>query len=321
MKISLLLLFSVSLTNNLSAQVYCKNDLVVTAEEIRNYKTDSLFIAGDYQNSLALALENIKDPHDEEAEDVFARIIRSYAGLGKTDSALIWTDSLLTKVHPGIDFYFFGEFNPLFHTKKFNEYYKSVIDSIKEKYPALNEEYYTQLLQIKNSGWMYLKMKADYKKLLSVSFKAAVDDLYKQSIINSFSILDKMIAKYAYPTTKNVGLEGVEISFLLVEQLTAINKEQEESRYSAIYDAAFKAGIVSNLNYAENADHHNIISNCSQEYGTQYWYDTTERKYNFYPISDVNNVDERRKLIGLEPIEAKRIGLDKVEMKDDGTHY
>ncbi len=140
---------------------------------------------------------------------------------------------------------------------------------------------------------------------------ARVDSLRKvtaqqdhENVIKAISILNK----YGWQSPQKVGIQGSQALFMVIQHADL----PTQKKYLPMIREAEHRGEILSSNLAILEDRINMREGKKQLYGSQATTDTQTGKSFFYPIADVDHLDERRKRMGLEPMTqyAKTVGLD-----------
>jgi hypothetical protein len=120
--------------------------------------------------------------------------------------------------------------------------------------------------------------------------------------------LRKKILAEGFPTPEQVGREGVNAAFLLVQHADADLEFQE--RVLPMIEAAYRRGTVDGQNLGLLTDRVLKAHGHKQRYGTQ----TTMKAGQIVidPIEDSANVDDRRAMLGLPPLKDYKRLLDSI---------
>jgi len=114
--------------------------------------------------------------------------------------------------------------------------------------------------------------------------------------------MKEIIAKHGWPGKRLVGEDGANAAWLLVQHA---DKDREfQKRCLKLLERAVKAREATAGELAYLTDRVLVGENKKQIYGTQFR--TVDGKLEPYPIEDEDNVDKRRKEIGLSPMAAYR---------------
>ena len=124
--------------------------------------------------------------------------------------------------------------------------------------------------------------------------KAEYKQTYAQADSINFSQIDQILCTYGYPSIDVAGEAYITPFYLLSFSPTAL----KEKHYHLLQSAVNK-GILSPKSFAFFDDKHRIAKGQKQLYGTQSYYDK-DKKEIFYPSEEPDNLQQRRKSIGLE---------------------
>lgn len=117
---------------------------------------------------------------------------------------------------------------------------------------------------------------------------------YKDSL--SFAAIEKIIQRYGYPSRQIAG-EAADIPFYIIGYAPVTIKE----KYINEFILAADRGTISWTSLAHFIDKVKVAKGEKQVYGTQGEYDK-DFKLILYPVADPENLNERRKKVGLEPL-------------------
>jgi hypothetical protein len=134
------------------------------------------------------------------------------------------------------------------------------------------------------------------------------DSLKKATYVNGIHVSKKIYAQYGYPTPKLVGADASHHFFVLIQHADSDPHFQVEML--PVLDKLSKSGDISRKDYAYLYDRVQHNTKGKQLYGTQPAYDKSGNLFDsnnkiIYPpdLADPENVDKRRKEVGLGPIE------------------
>lgn len=111
--------------------------------------------------------------------------------------------------------------------------------------------------------------------------------------------IEGLIDKKGWPRVGAVGPEAAMAAFLVVMH----SGDGLQKKYLADIKRVCEAGELPWERYAAIYDRSLFNENKPQKYGTHTRYNEQTRKEELYPIEDESNVDERRKALGLPPLE------------------
>jgi len=153
-----------------------------------------------------------------------------------------------------------------------------------------------------------LKMKALAEAGASQDSVNKQDSIKKQTYIRHIALIKGIYAKYGYPTTKLVGKDASHHFFVLIQH--SDSKPQFQSTMLPVLEKLSRKGSISRKDYAYLYDRVQRNTGGKQLYGTQLSYGPKGNLFDsnnkiIYPpdLADPAHVDERRKEIGLEPLE------------------
>ncbi|MFT3826561.1 MAG: hypothetical protein QM731_21750 [Chitinophagaceae bacterium] len=151
-------------------------------------------------------------------------------------------------------------------------------------------------------------------KILSLNEQGAPQDsiqkqqgVSKDTYIRHLEIIKGIYAQYGYPTTKMVGEEVSHEFFVLIQH--ADSDPQFQATMLPVIGRLSRKGKVAKKDYAYLYDRVQRNTGGKQRYGTQpSWkkgnlFDENNRIIYPTDLEDPQNVDKRRKKMGLEPLE------------------
>lgn len=134
------------------------------------------------------------------------------------------------------------------------------------------------------------------------------DSIKKQTFIRHIAAIKQLYKQYGYPTTKLVGTEASHHFFVLIQH--ADSDPTFQASMLPILEKLAKKGNISIKDYAYLYDRVQRNTGGKQLYGTQLSYNSKGSFFDdnnkiIYPadLADPANVDQRRKKVGLGPIE------------------
>jgi hypothetical protein len=153
-----------------------------------------------------------------------------------------------------------------------------------------------------------LKIKGAFDKKVQFDSIQKLQDIEKQTFDRHIPVIKDIYSRYGYPTIKLVGQEASTHYFTLIQHSDSDPKFQ--SSMLPTLKSLSKKGQVSIKDYAYLYDRIQRNTGGQQLYGTQLSFDNNGNLFDssnkiIYPkdLADPNNVDKRRKKIGLKPIE------------------
>jgi hypothetical protein len=130
---------------------------------------------------------------------------------------------------------------------------------------------------------------------------AQVDSAIKVAhVADSLNIIKvtQIIDKYGWLGPQDVGMNGSQALFLVIQHANLATQQ----KYLPMIRTAVKDGKTLSSNLALLEDRVNMREGKNQIYGSQLFRNKSTGKMCFYPIADPDNVDQRRKAMGLQPI-------------------
>jgi CubicO group peptidase (beta-lactamase class C family) len=153
-----------------------------------------------------------------------------------------------------------------------------------------------------------LKLKAMYERNAPRDSLKMQDSLKKATYVNGISQSKKIYAQYGYPTEKLAGTDASHHFFVLIQH--ADNDPAFQVAMLPVLDQLSKEGNILRKDYAYLYDRVQHNTKGKQLYGTQPTYDKKGNLFDsnnkiIYPpdLADPENVDQRRKEVGLGTIE------------------
>ena len=164
----------------------------------------------------------------------------------------------------------------------------------KTQYP--NEATQLAALWEKDQYWRFRLGKA-YEKNDTVSANAIWKKLKPTDSINLIR-LQAIMDRIGWPTVSKVGKPGASTAFLIIDH----SPREIMEKYFPFLETAAKNGDASLASYATMKDRILVNRGKKQIYGTQRYWDSKTNKFIYFPIEDEQNVNARRKEVGLEPL-------------------
>lgn len=111
-------------------------------------------------------------------------------------------------------------------------------------------------------------------------------------------IVEKIISDYGWLGPQDVGMQGSQALFLVIQHADL----STQKKYIQMIRKAEKDGKTLSSNLAILEDRIAMREGKKQIYGSQRFTDKTTRKSYVYPIQDIDNLDNRRTLMGMPPM-------------------
>lgn len=204
-----------------------------------------------------------------------------------------------------LHFYYYGKW------KYYDENGRHEKTALFEKGRLVKEDY---LLKNKNQDYAKLTIELDeigksfdfYNNELNriTSEKGAKSDEYNVALAAKnkndsllFKKLDSIVTKHGYPSKEQVGEKNGVIFYIV-----SFAKWQIKERYVDVFRKAALNKDISNRDLAYFEDKYYYAKEGYQLYGTFSYHDKRTNNYVYYPVTDIQNLNERRKLRDLEPV-------------------
>ncbi len=153
-----------------------------------------------------------------------------------------------------------------------------------------------------------LKLKDLIERNAPADSQAQQTALKKETFVRQLQIVKKIYAQYGYPTIRMVGADASHHFFTLIQH--GDKDPQFQLEMLPVLEKLSKKGDISRKDYAYLYDRVQRNTGGKQLYGTQLTYGKNGSLFDSnnkiaYPpdLADPENVDKRRKEMGLEPIE------------------
>ncbi len=278
------------------------------------YQIDSLYYSDNIDSSLTLALtQNYIIENDASLKSIdhelvsnikqfnYNQIIRVYAKYGDCTNAHKYINKLLQATNDYVYCAIKYEYTNLHACP----YWKAIRDSAEmqlQRNSTLNPKLLFSLLSINDKGNYNINFLAAYwDKMDSTTylrFREIImlkNKTIKEEVAND---LDSVISLYGYPTIKNAGYDAPYIAFNIIHH----SKTAILLKYQKNIDYSFKEGSIDAESYAKYIDRVLVATNCPQRYGTQRWYDEDDKMDYYFPVEDINLLNERRSALKLDPV-------------------
>ncbi|MCF2875298.1 MULTISPECIES: tetratricopeptide repeat protein [unclassified Tenacibaculum] len=227
----------------------------------------------------------------------------AYALLYKKDSAFHYLNKALKKSN-SLWCLADNDFLPLTKDERWDEIEEMQMAKYqKEKLKLKNPEYAKQLLRLimKDQSLDYqLDMAKRYymKNGKAPHWYYPIAEMKKELTEGNFAAMEKLISENGWPSYSMVGKLAADGPLLIINHH---EKESVRIKYLPKIKQACLDGEGSCVEYAKIQDRILVNTGKLQLYGMQFRYNK-ERKLEPFPLQNPNNVDERRKKIGLEPL-------------------
>jgi hypothetical protein len=114
----------------------------------------------------------------------------------------------------------------------------------------------------------------------------------------NYILVDSILKKYGFLSYKEIGYKANNSLAILYQHLDT--NSFMDNFY--LVERAYKKKSILSRDYALILDRYLMQSGKEQEFGTQFYYDSVKKNYLFYPIKDFNNIENKRREIGLDSL-------------------
>jgi hypothetical protein len=275
------------------------------------YIIDSLRVAGNYKLELEYHLAAYKTNPANSAN--IYNMACCYALLKNNDSAFYYLDKSIELGQD--DAWALADCD--FHALHTDKRWKELENKLEKIYRQKNSTINTDL------GWeianMYFEDQAPKAAsdniVAKYGRKSPQVDSINKVITNTDSLniirLEEIFNKYGWTNKQLVGLEGSDRAFIIILHAPL----SYQKKYFDMIKTAVNNGDLEKNSIAYLTDKILTKEGKKQLYGTQLKYSYETKSYEFKPIEDEKNVNERRKEFGLGPIEdyAKNFGFNYIK--------
>lgn len=152
-----------------------------------------------------------------------------------------------------------------------------------------------KIIDLKNAD-LALRNKLVKSGQLSEGYNEEMKELHNRNA----KILSDIIDAIGYPTTDKVGKEASEAAWLIIQH--AIGQPEFIKKSAKLLESAVNESKADPISLAYLTDRINVLEGKLQLYGTQFDWDE-QGNLSPNPFDDLNEVNKRRKSIGLNPLE------------------
>jgi len=235
--------------------------------------------------------------------------------LNNKDSAFFYLEKTISNGAKSKDIFTDTDFLNLYNDPRWTKTKDKLIVRYLANYPEITNKKLSVemwLMSIEDQRFRTLKKnyKLDKKPKLQKKFKIQSQEFRSEQI-------KKIIKENGWPTYSMVGKEAAEFAFLALQH----GLPKKLKKYLPKIIEAANKNEASWKNAAMMIDRYLAWRKKCQIYGTQFHREVTTvngelkfGKYKFYPIADEENLEERRKLIGLSTMSeyCKKFGINYV---------
>lgn len=149
------------------------------------------------------------------------------------------------------------------------------------------------------------------------SVEANAYDVIQQLLVENKGLVLGLLEKCSVPTKREVGEEGMEGLFYTIQHGASFMRVQ----YYPIIKQCVEKGDLKKHHQAILEDGMMRDFGKEQLYGSQLFQDRETKVWRLYKVRDRKNLDQRRKAVGLEPIEdyLKSLGIDYDLREEEGV--
>ncbi|WP_293782725.1 DUF6624 domain-containing protein [uncultured Pedobacter sp.] len=120
----------------------------------------------------------------------------------------------------------------------------------------------------------------------------------RKSDSTNFAAFEEIIKQHGWLGPKEVGYKNNQYLFLILQHADL----PSQKKYLPLFKKSYEAGKVLPKDLALIEDRINMREGKLQRYGSQTLIDKTSKKYILFPIADVDSIDQRRAMVGLESL-------------------
>lgn len=110
--------------------------------------------------------------------------------------------------------------------------------------------------------------------------------------------VEQFIAQHGWLGPQEIGMQGVQALFLVIQHADL----NTQNKYYPLIKQAEKDGKLLSSNVAILEDRIAVREGRPQQYGSQGYYDAEKKKTFIYPLKDLENLDQLRVSMGLNPM-------------------
>lgn len=266
-------------------------------------KADSLYTIRDYKNSSFCYSLAFKQNNGKGYVNDRYNAARSWAMAGYKDSAFENLNRIT--INGKFDDYYKISIDPDFISLHDNSNWLLILDIIKKnketEVAVLNDSVSEELNQVLVDDQKYRVNLNDIEKKFGSGSKE-MNDCLKMMVINDSINLKKVqqiLDQYGWLGSTEVGDKGSTAIFLVIQHSNLVTQE----KYLPLLRDAVKHGKTNNEYLALLEDRVAIQQGKKQIYGSQIGKNIQNGTYYILPLQDPQNVDKRRKEVGLNPLQ------------------
>ncbi|OJZ15113.1 DUF6624 domain-containing protein [Sphingobacterium sp. 40-24] len=179
----------------------------------------------------------------------------------------------------------------------------------RKTYDLLRQKHLSKIAHLEDRITLLNMLEKDQglRSLLGVIEYKKADSLIFASDTANMAVIKEIIARTEFPNLETVGMDGINAIFILL--LHTLNNGIEDAKNIEILTPLMKKAVIDlkypPFNMALVIDRHRAIIRQKQIYGS-YWEMGKQNKRIVTPIENIDEVDVRRKEIGLPPLSLLR---------------
>lgn len=269
--------------------------------KLKQYKASAL----NYTSALSTNAKYVR------SEDVYNAAC-SWALAGNRDSSFLY----LTKLVKKYDFHYIGslskdnDLNSLRQDLRWQYIISTATHNKQKADEKLNRALMKSLDTIYNADQVSRRKIDSVEKangMRSIQLKRLWDTINYNDSINVMKV-ERIIKKHGWPGIDIIGEVGNKTVWLVIQHATL----DKQLKYLPLLRKSVQSSKSPAWYLAQMEDRILMSQGKKQVYGSQYEFDEKTQKYKLYPIVDERSVNDRRKLVGLPPLEqeAKTMGVD-----------
>ncbi|MCX3264850.1 hypothetical protein OQZ29_08850 [Pedobacter agri] len=135
---------------------------------------------------------------------------------------------------------------------------------------------------------------------LNSSAERKIIKVMRQQDSTNFAAFEEIIKKFGWLGPEEIGYKNNQYLFLILQHADLENQQ----KYLPLFRKSFQAGKVLPKDLAYLEDRINMRLKKMQQYGSQTIINNISKKYVLYPVDDVDGVDHRRAMVGLESLKS-----------------
>jgi len=135
---------------------------------------------------------------------------------------------------------------------------------------------------------------------LNSSAEKKIIKVMRQQDSTNFAAFEEIVKKFGWLGPEDIGYKNNQYLFLILQHADLENQQ----KYLPLFRKSFQAGKILPKDLAYLEDRINMRLKRMQQYGSQTIIDNVSKKYVLYPIDNIDGVDYRRAMVGLESLKS-----------------